>query len=93
MNRLFSPFFGGGVVFPFGGHFLHVGGGGSLCGEIFRLVPTCKNFFGARALDARVVANMAPWGNLREIARLNLLIHFGAHFHIIFQKTNEMIRC
>ena len=58
---------GGGLVFPFGGHFLHVRGGGggvvSLCGKIFRLVPTCKIFFGARSLDARVVTNMAPWGN------------------------------
>ena len=66
------------------------GGGGSLCGEIFKLVHT---FCGAHALAARVVANMAHWENLREIARLNLLINFGAHFHIIFEKTNEMIRC
>ena len=34
----------------------------------------------AHALAARVVASVAPSGNLREIARLNLLIHFRAHF-------------
>ena len=90
---LFFSFWGGGLVFPFRGHFLHVGWGRfSLCGAISWLVPTCKNFYDAHALDARVVANMAPWRSLREIARLNLLIHFGAHFLIIIEKTNEMIQ-
>ena len=37
------------------------GGGGefSLCGKIFMLVSTCKNFYGAHALDAKEVANIA----------------------------------
>ena len=70
---LFSFFFEGVLVFPFGGDFLSVGEGGggfSLCVEIFMLIPTCKNFYSAHALDAKVVAKIAPWGNLREIARL-----------------------
>ena len=77
--KFFSPcevplfsFWGGGLVFSFGGHlpFSPLGGGGggfSLCVKIFMLIPTCKNF---HALDAKVVAKIAPWENLREIARL-----------------------
>ena len=38
------------------------------------------------AFAARVVANVAHSGNLREIARLNLLIHFRAHFHVMLGK-------
>ena len=45
-------------------------GGLSLCGEIVMLIPNCKNFYGAHTLDAKVVANIAPLGNLREIAIL-----------------------
>ena len=34
------------------------GGGFSLCGEILMLISTCKIFYGALALDAKVVANI-----------------------------------
>ena len=44
--------------------------------KMFRLVPTCTNFWGAHAFDARVVSIIGlPLQNLREIARLNLSIH------------------
>ena len=69
------------------------GGGGFLMWRNLKACPHLQYFCGAHALAARVVANMAHWENLREIARLNLLIHFGTHFHIMFEKTNEMIRC
>ena len=39
------------------------------------------------ALAARVVANMSPWGKLRTIVRLNLFIHFRAHFYIMLRKS------
>ena len=58
----------GGLVFLFGGHFLHVGGGGgggfSLCEEIFRFIFTYKNFYCAHALDARVVASIWRLGEI-----------------------------
>ena len=71
-------------------------GGSPYVAKFLCLSPLCKNFYYAHALDAKVVASIAPWGNLREIARLarhpiNLLIHFGAHFHIIFEKTNDTL--
>ena len=40
----------------------------------------------AHAFAARVVASVAHSGNLREIARLKLLIHFRAHFHVMLGK-------
>ena len=49
------------------------GGGGGwalLMWRNFYAFPHLQNFYGAHALDAKVVANIAPWGNLREIARL-----------------------
>ena len=42
---------------------------------------------GAYALAARVVANMSSLGNLKEISRLNLIIHVEAHFHIMLRKS------
>ena len=46
------------------------GGGVLLMWRNFYTYPRLQNFYGAHALDAKVVANIAPWGNLREIARL-----------------------
>ena len=40
----------------------------------------------AHAFATRVVASVVHSGNLREIARLNLLIHFIAHFHVMLGK-------
>ena len=68
---LFSFFFlGGGPCFSFWSRFSPCGegGGGSLCVEIFMLIPICKNFYSAHALNAKVV--VSALGKLREIARL-----------------------
>ena len=40
----------------------------------------------AHAFASRAVASVAHSGNLREIARLNLLIHFRAHFYVMLGK-------
>ena len=86
---------GGGGIFPSGGPFLLVLGAifpmwtplFSLCGEVLGLSPPTKIYAGTHAFTARVVPNMLPWGNLREIATFNLLIHFRAHVHIILRKS------
>ena len=78
--------------FTFWGYFLYVGGGGG-GGRLFStyiekflgLFPLPK--IGAHALAARVAANISPWGNLREIVRRNLLIHFGTYFYIMLRKS------
>ena len=85
----FSPYLGpllsfwGGIVSPFAlfwGLF-------SPCEGLF--FPYVESFSkiaaSAHALDARVVASVAPSGNSREIARLNLLIHFKAHFRVMLR--------
>ena len=76
----------------FGGHLLYVGGLFSTYVEKFLgLSPLTKIFAGAHALVARVVANtfidLLLWKILQEIVRLNLLTHFGAHFHIMLRKS------
>ena len=75
--------------FTFWGYFLYVGGGGRLFStyieKFLGLFPLPK--IGAHALAARVVANISPWGNLREIVRRNLLIHFGTYFYIMLRKS------
>ena len=97
VKSLFSPFEGSCFSFwrPFslcvcvcGG-----GGGGSLRCEFFRLVPTCNITVAPIHWLLEYSCYYVHWENLRKNTRLNLSIHFGAHFHIIFEKTNEMIRC
>ena len=81
MEDLVSPFFWG-HCFSFWRPFFSIGGGGaflSLWGYIFRLEPTYKISADGHALAAGAVAiicrlrPLGSWGNLREIARLNLL--------------------
>ena len=83
MNDLFSPF-GGALFLPlhcFWGYFLYVMDYFSSYVESFScMFSLTKIAASAHALAARVVASVAPSGNLRGIARLNLLIHFRAHF-------------
>ena len=71
---------------PFGGRFLHGGGGGGFF-LLMRRHFQAKISVGAHALAARVVAHISPLGNLKAIVKLNLLIHFGAHFHIMLRKS------
>ena len=93
LEGLVSPFFLGGgsaLFFHLGDIFSTCKTFLSLCVYTFRLAPTytlTKIFADTYALAAGVVANMSPWRNLREIARLNLLIHFRAHFHIMLIKS------
>ena len=89
----FSPYegplfsFWGALFLPlhcFGGYFLHVRDYFSPYLESFSgMSSLTKIAASAHALAARVVASVAPSGNLREIVRLNLLIHFRAHFHVM----------
>ena len=61
----------------FGGYFLHVRDYVSPFVEsLSGMSSLTKIAASAHAFAARVVANVAHSGNLREIARLNLLIHF-----------------
>ena len=77
MKDLFSVL--GGIVSPFAlfwGYFLHLRDYFSPYVEFFSgMSSLTKIAASAHALAARVVASVAPSGNLREIARLNLLIH------------------
>ena len=57
---------------------------------ILGLCPLTKILAGAHALDAGVVANMSPWGNLKKNARVNLLIHFEMHFHTMLRKSMKL---
>ena len=86
MKDFFSPFGGGGLFLPLhciGGYFLHVRDYFSPYVESFSgMSSLTKIAASANAFAARVVASVAHSGNLREIARLNLLIHFIAHFHV-----------
>ena len=88
MKDLFSPL--GGIVSPFAmfwGYFLHVRDHFSPSVESFSCMSSLTIIAAsAHAFAARVVASMAHSGNLREIARLNLLIHFIAHFHVMLGK-------
>ena len=80
---------GGGEVGAhcFGGYFLHVRDYFSPCVESFSgMSSLTKIAASAHAMVARIVASVAHSGNLREIARLNLLIHFRAHFHGMLRK-------
>ena len=71
----------------FGGYFLHVRDYFSLFVESFSgMSSLTKIAASAHAFAARVVASVAHSGNLRDIARLNLLIHFRAHFHVMLGK-------
>ena len=45
------------------------GGGFSLCVKIFMLIPTCKNFYSAHALDAKLVAKIAPSQQIIECSQ------------------------
>ena len=79
-----------GFFFLFWGSFAICGGLFSTYVEKFLgLSPLTKIFAGAHALVARVVANtcILLWKILKEIVRLNLLTHFGAHFHIMLRKS------
>ena len=75
MKDLFSPF-GGHCGLPlhcFGGYFLHVRDYFSPYVESFSgMSSLTKIGASAHAFAARVVASVAPSGNLKEIARLNL---------------------
>ena len=86
MKGLFFPF-GGALFLPlhcFGGYFLHVR-------DYFS--PYLESFSGMSSLTKiaasahALAASVAPSGNLREIVRLNLLIHFRAHFHVMLRKS------
>ena len=87
-----GPFFSfwGALFFPlhcFGGYFFHVRDYFSPYVESFSgMSSLTKIAASAHAFAARVVASAAHSGNLREIARLNLLIHFIAHFHVMLGK-------
>ena len=71
----------------FGGYFLHVRDYFSPYVESFSgMSSLTKIAVSAHGLAATVVASVVPSGNLREIARLNLLIDFRAHFHIMLRK-------
>ena len=62
--------------------------------KMFRFVPTCTNFWGAHAFDARVVPSIGlPLRNLREIARLNLSILYRITCSYNVEKINKMERC
>ena len=92
----FSPYegplfsFWGALFLPlhcFGGYFLRVRDYFSPYVECFLGMPSLtKIAASAHAFAARVVASAAHSGNLRKIARLNLLIHFIAHFHVMLGK-------
>ena len=88
----FSPYegplfsFWGALFLPlhcFGGYFLHVR-------DYFS--PYVDSFSGMSSLTKiaasahAFAASVAHSGNLREIARLNLLIQFRAHFHVMLGK-------
>ena len=84
----------GGIVSPFalffGGYFLHVRDYFSPYVDSFSgMSSLTKIAASANAFAARVVASVAHSGNLREIARLNLLIHFRAHFHVMLGKPTK----
>ena len=85
----FSPSFWEALFLPlhcFGGYFLHVRDYFSPYVESFSgMSSLTKIVASAHAFAARVVASVAHSGNLREIARLNLLIHFRAHFHVMLR--------
>ena len=89
MKDLFSHF-GGALFLPlhcFGGYFLHVRDYVSPFVESFSdMSSLTKIAASAHAFAARVVASVAHSGYLREIARLKLLIHFRAHFHVMLGK-------
>ena len=71
----------------FGGYFLRVRDYFSPYVECFSGMPSLTKIdASAHAFAARVVASAAHSGNLREIVRLNLLIHFIAHFHVMLGK-------
>ena len=56
--------------------------------KVFQVCPQIAA--SAHAFAARVVASAAHSGNLREIARLNLFIHFIAHFHVMLGKPMKL---
>ena len=65
---LFSPI--GGPCFILLEAIFSLWGGSPYVAKFLCLSPLCKNFYDAHALGAKVVANIVPWRNLREIARL-----------------------
>ena len=89
MKDLFSPFGGGGIVSPFAlfwGLFFPCEGLFFAFFSYFSgMSSLTKIAASAHAFAARIVASVAHSGNLREIARLNLLIHFRAHFHVMLR--------
>ena len=97
-GRTFFPFgvhffsFLGGLVSLFGSHFLYVGGRSLFSAYVEKFLgffPLTKFSAGTHGLAARVVANISSWGCFRYIVRRNLLIHFGAHFHIMLRKSKK----
>ena len=96
MGGPFSPYegplfsFWGALFLPlhcFGGYFPHVRDYFSPYVDSFSgMSSLTKIAASAHAFAARVVASVAHSGNLREIARLNLLIQFRAHFHVMLGK-------
>ena len=79
-----------GGLFPILGGPFYVEGGGTFPTydkKFLGLFPLTKLSVGVHALAARVVANISPWGNLREFVTINLLIHSGAHIHILLRTS------
>ena len=91
LECILSPFWG--ALFHLLGVIFSRGGGGAFFStsvdKFLGFFPLTKFSAGTHGLAAIVVANTSSWGFLRYIVRRNLLIHFGAHFHIMLRKTKK----